>query len=369
MTSAAQSAHDLTALAKSRTLADRERLILGIVNLCAQSEPSVLTPQVQALLDPIFLSLINNAERDVRFRLVEKLATADWPPPKLVNLLARDEIEIARPIIASSPVLSESDLVRLLIEATVDHQIEVARRPCVGPAVIEAILGQAEPQVLTALASNDTADIPPDAMRHLVEASRQITGMRSPLARHPRLTIEMAQQLYVWVGDVLRSAIVSRFRVDAEALDAAIAAAVKEAQATSGGTELPNQAPIGSDQEQMERRLVAKLFAAGELRPSYLLRALRDRQLTLFEAALASLGGYSRQAVHMAANAERPEMLALACAGVGVDRGVFGAIVGLVRELNHGRPGGDAESVRRAYDGIRADHSDLTAIAFRKAAG
>jgi len=363
--SAAQTAIDLTALAQSRAIADRERLILAIVDLCAQSEPDVHTPRVQALLDPIFLNLVTDAERQIRLRLARKLAPFDWPPPRLINLLARDEIEIARPIIAASPVLSQADLARLLTEADIEHQIEVARRPYVGREVVETILDQAEPEALTALAGNDTADIEPGAMRQLVEASRRIAGMRSPLVRHPRLTTEMAERLYVWVGQLLRSAIVTRFRVDAQALDAAIAEAVKEAHSASESAGL--DAPPDTEQEQMERRLIAKLHAAGQLRTSYLLRALREARLPLFEAALTTLGDYSPDAVRMAVNADRPEMLALACAGVGVDRVVFTTILGLVRGLNRGRPAGDATRARKAFDGYGSDHSGLAQLAFRKA--
>lgn len=363
--SAAQTAHDLAALAQSRALADRERLILAIVDLCARSEPDVRTPQVQALLDPIFLNLIQDAEHQIRLRLAEKLAPADWSPPRLINLLARDQIDIARPVIAASPVLAESDLIRLLAETPIEHRIEIARRPYVGPSVVETILSGAEPEVLTALAGNDTAELSAEAMQRLVEASRRIAGMRSPLVRHPRLTTEMAQQLYAWVGQLLRSAIVTRFRVDSRALDAALAEAVREAAESRA---MAPHAPIDLEQEQMERRLIAKLHQAGQLRASYLLRALREQRLSLFETALATLGGYTPEAVHLAVNAERPEMLALACAGVGVDRVVFGTILALVRELNRGRPSGDAERARKAFNGHGADHSGLAALAFRKAA-
>jgi len=364
--SAAQTANDLTALAQSRAIADRERLILAIVDLCAQSEPDVRTPQVQALLDPIFLNLITDAEHQIRLRLAHKLAPVDWAPPKLINLLARDEIEIARPIIAASPVLSQTDLTRLLSEMGIEHQIEVARRPYVGREAVATILSQAQPEALTALAGNDTADVAPEAMQRLVEASRRIAGMRSPLVRHPRLTTEMAEQLYAWVGQLLRSAIVTRFRVDAQALDAAIAEAVREAHSASegGGLEV---APVDVEQEQMERRLIAKLHSAGQLRTSYLLLALREQRLSLFETALATLGDYAPEAVRMAVCAERPEMLALACAGVGVDRVVFTTILGLVRELNRGRPAGDATRARKAFDGYGSDHSGLARLAFRKA--
>jgi uncharacterized protein (DUF2336 family) len=364
MMSAASTVDDLTTLAKSRSRDDRERLMLAIVDLCSQADPSVRTPQTQALLDSIFQSLICRAEHDIRRLLAEKLAVADWPPPALVRMLASDEIEIARPIIAASPALSDTDLVRLLVEATIDHQIEVARRPCVGPAVVETILSQAEPAVLTALAGNDTANISPEAMSQLVEASRQIAGMRSPLARHPRLTTEMAQRLYVWVGESLRSAIVTRYRVDAEALDKAIAEAVSEAHA--GGA--PRPLPPDTEQARMEARLIAKLHDAGQLRPSYLLRALREKRLSLFEVTLATLGGYTPHAVRQAVNAERPEMLAMACAGVGIDRGAFATILGLVRDLNDGRPSGDTAPARKAFDRFGAGQPSVAATAFRKAA-
>jgi hypothetical protein len=174
----------------------------------------------------------------------------------------------------------------------------------------------------------------------------------------------MAEQLYGWVGQVLRSAIVSRFRVDAKALDAALADAVREAWRGDP----TSFAPVDIEQEQMERRLIAKLHAAGQLRTSYLLRALRERRLSLFETALTTLGDYPPTAVRTAINAEQPDLLALACAGVGVDRVVFGTILGLVRELNRGRPPGDTDRVRHAFDGQGPNFAGQAALAFRKAA-
>jgi uncharacterized protein (DUF2336 family) len=54
----------------------------------------------------------------------------------------------------------DHDLIRLLVEATLEHQIEIARRPQPGRRVVEAIMRQPrEPAVLTALASNDTAEV------------------------------------------------------------------------------------------------------------------------------------------------------------------------------------------------------------------
>jgi uncharacterized protein (DUF2336 family) len=253
------------------------------------------------------------------------------------------------------------------VEATIEHQIEVAKRPHLAAAVVEAILQQEEPAVLTALACNDTAHIDLTGLERLIETSRRIAALRSPLARHPGLNSQLAQRLYLWVGQSLRSAIVSRFQIDAAALDAAIAASIRDAH--SGHKPSPHVVwERDGEREIMEKRLVEKLFAAGQLRPGYLLRALRERRLSLFETALARLGGFDVAEVRKAMNSdEQPELLALACAAVGIDQSVFPTLLQLVRSVNDGRPGGGLEGGRRALSAFGPFDPAISANAFRKA--
>ena len=363
--SVAVQGHELIRLAMSRDIGDRERLLLGVTDLCDRS-PDSRRPEVQNLLDNVFMALVVEAERDIRKALAERLAGAEWAPKALINVLALDEIDIARPIIARSPLLQDQDLIRLLIEATIEHQIEVARRPGLSTRVVDAVIDRAEPAVLTALVGNPTAQISEGGMRRLVESSRRIAALRSPLARHPKLTRVLAEQLYAWVGQALRSAIADRFRIDGAALDQAIGDAVKAAQG-QGAEERQVLLRRDGEREEMERRLIAKLEAAGQLRPGYLIRALKERKLSLFENALAVLGGFSVHDVRTALEATSPEPLALACASVGIDRVVFPTLLSLVRELNGGRPYGvDANrAVLQAFGGAGGDAAEQ----FRRSVG
>lgn len=361
---------EIIALARSRAPADRERLMLAIVELCDAGEGAdALMNQapVQALLNSIFMSLVVEAERDIRLRLAGKLADAVWAPTALINVLALDDIEIARPIIASSPVLQDQDLVRLLVEATIEHQIEVARRPNIGQPVVAAILQQNEPAVLTALAGNHTARVTAADMATLVKASDRIAALRTPLSRHPALTENLARQLYIWVGQSIREALVDRFELDAASLDAALAESVGEAHGGEGLPEADVAWTRDGEREEMERRLIAKLDVAGQLRPGYLLRALREQKLSLFVGGLATLGRFEIGQVRRAVDSDRPELLALACAAVGIDRSVFPTILDLVRELNAGRPGGGQEGARRASGAFGPFGADIAATAFREA--
>ena len=117
----------------------------------------------------------------------------------------------------------------------------------------------------------------------------------------------------------------------------------------------------------MERRLVAKLEAAGQLRPGHLLRALKEGRLTLFLTALATLGRFDRNHVLRAVNSDRPELLALACAAVGIDRSVFPTILEMVRDLNGGLPGGGQEGARRAGGAFGPFEAHIAGAAFRRA--
>ena len=350
-------AEPLLALARSRDPSDREQLLSRLVELC-ESRPGELAPGAAREVEAVFLALVGEAERDIRARLAERIARADWPPPRLVELLANDDIEVARPVIAASPLLKDEALIRLITEATLAHRIEVAQRPRISEAVVRAAIAGDEPAVLTALAGNKTAEITPPCMARLVARAESVAALGAPLAAHPRMNAELAQSLYLWVGQALRAAIIARFDVDVTALDAAIAASLSETRLR------PNrQGPTAG-----EIRLIEKLADAGQLKPGYLLRVLKEHHLGRFEAALAKLGGFRLEDLHRAViHPGRPELMALACAAVGIDRGAFPTILEMVRQCTDGLPGGGAEGARRGIAAFGPFAPDIAASAFRQA--
>nr|WP_221230513.1 DUF2336 domain-containing protein [Brevundimonas variabilis] len=299
--------------------------------------------EASPILTEVFMTLARQAERDIRKSLSESLATATWAPVALVHMLALDEIEIARPLIANSPLLKDADLIRILIEATIEHQIEVARRPTLSSTVSDAIIDRGEPATLTALASNRTADISEDGLHRLVDHARRIAALRAPLTRHPRLNDALASELYAWVGQALRQAISERFRVD----EAFMQRAVNEATAAAhpAGTTAASVVDDGySEREKMERRLIDKLQGAGQLRPGFLVRAIREKKLSLFENGMAALIGVPVTTIRTAVAAANPDSLFLACTAAGIDRAVFPAVLEEIRKLTGGSPGHTAEA-------------------------
>lgn len=327
----AQLAQALTELAKLRSPEDREQLLGALISLI--ESPTVggalKRDQILTLVDDILMPLVMQADPATRARLSARLAAKDWIPVALVVGLSKDDVAIAQPIIAASPLLSDDDLLDILAGTTLDHHIAVASRSSITDTVIKAIMEQADPLVLTALASHyDVTPSRPDLF-NLVQASRQFVSLRAPLTRHPRLTAPMAQMMLAWVGTSLQSSLIHRFHLSGKAQS------------------------IASDQSEMDQRLADKLMASGNLHPSAVLRALREDQPSLFMAALARLSDLDLGAVRRMVEAPTPDLLALACLAIGLDRCTFSPLLVHVRRLWGDRPGGDGRhAANRAFDNL-----------------
>lgn len=322
--------NQLLDLARKRSPDDQHRLLMGVAGLYESAADHGGAPE--ALAD-IFVALTRAAEREIRQVLAQRLATVEWAPAALVRMLAADEIDIARPVIAASPLLLDDDLLQLLADCSIEHQIQVALRPDLGAAVARAIVAGADPAVMTALATNRSARIESAVFADLVDRSRQLAALRAPLTRHPSLDEDLALRLYQWVGEALRQAISDRFPLD----PARLAKAAREATHQAAAVEWGAIAALPAA-EDPDARLVAKLHAAGQLRPAYLIRALREEKLGVFAHGLATLGRFEAAQVRRALAGDTARPLFLACIAAGLDRAAFPALLTEIRKLNKGFP-------------------------------
>ncbi len=318
----------------------RDRLLAGMAELCAAS-PRAREPAVRDQLGAVFLQVLGRADADTRRRFAARTAGAAWMAPALAAHLAQDaDFAVAQPVIAASPMLEEAVLAQLAEHGPAEHRAEVAGRAGLPSAVARLILAGGDPLALQALSAN--ADLPPGALDRLVEASHALPSLRAVLARRRDLTLDLARRLAGWSGGALAEELGARF-------DLATSPAPSEADP--------------EEEAQSDARLLHKLRAAGQLRPGYLLRTLRDGRLRLFGGALSLLAGFGPGEVERALNSDRPDLLALACAAAGLDRSVFPTLLELVRSLNGGAPrGGGDEALAGAL--LVADRA-AAADAFR----
>src|SRR6185295_14607568 len=127
-----------------------------------------------------------------------------------------------RPVLARSPILSDSDLLRVIERGTNDHHVVVAERPAIGETVSAALARSDCEAVLIALLRNETAKISHATFDHLVNRARDLISLQEPLVGRKDLPAALASRMYVWVSAALKTALVGRYPHISQSLARAI---------------------------------------------------------------------------------------------------------------------------------------------------
>ena len=96
-------------------MADKAQLVdaLGALYLVPDD---VANPRKRTLMLEILRHVIHDVEMQVRRKLALQLANKSDPPHDLILMLANDVIEVAFPILEGSPILTDEDLLAIIIE-------------------------------------------------------------------------------------------------------------------------------------------------------------------------------------------------------------------------------------------------------------
>ena len=306
-------------LARDKTVAGRRTLVATIGDLFfAQND--VLTDREKALMTEILRQLIHDVEITIRRALADRLAEQPTAPRDLVRALANDAIEVAHPLLVNSLVLQDLELVEIIRNRTLEHQLAIAIRKSLSEHVCEALVETDNIDVIKTLLENHQAQISTKTMEYLVEQSQRVDTYQNPLLRRPDLDPELAKRMYWWVTAALRAYILEHFDIDPNELDDTMEHAVQE---LTGGA-------AGAQTKAVE--LAARLAEQGQISPTLILQTLRDGEVALFAALFARFTGIRLQLVHRMLFEPGGEGLCIACRAAGIDKSTFASIYVLTRK-------------------------------------
>lgn len=306
----------LKALAQNSARLARSALFDRVATLLFEGEGE-LSPEVQRLIDQILTDLIDQVEGDVRRRVSARLATLKTAPHALTMLLASDAIEIARPILHHSPVLTDRDLIELVQAKTTEHREAIARRAKIPAEVSAALAAKKEPKVVEALLTNLGAVIPRAVFGDLVALSEAVESIRKPLVARRDMPKDLAHRMFWFVSAALRQTILERFAIDAKELDSLFADVLVEHQ------EQLSARPAAHRMTGEVNALLAKVKAGDVAGFTTLLAQTIGIGVQLAEKIVADVGG---------------EALAIACKALGADRSQFTTIFLQLDYMRLGRP-------------------------------
>jgi uncharacterized protein (DUF2336 family) len=314
-------------LARDKSVASRTRLVETVSDLFFGTKKT-LSDRERALMIEILRRLIHDVEMAVRKALAERLSVEPDAPSDLIVALANDEIDVAHPILVKSNVLQDPELIEIIHQRTMEHQLAVAVRQRLSPVVSDALVATGNADVIRTLLENHGAEINQATLGYLVEQSKRVDSYQNPLVMRPDLSAELAKRMYWWVSAALRKHIVAHFAIDPLELDQRVEEIVTDLIGQNAG----GQPALARRSEELAKKVAER----GTISPQLLVQTLRQGEVALFEALLAEMSKLRRALVRRIVFEPGGQGLAVIARAIGIAKPDFASIFLLSRSA---RPG------------------------------
>ena len=147
---------------------ETEQLFRNMASLFSITSDRCDDQQV-AQYDAVLCQLAELVESEARAHVAKILSPLDRAPGGVVAKLAHDDIEVARPLLEFSKVLSDDDLIDIVSSASEEHRVAIASRSAVGERVGDAIAEHGGKESVGRLVKNENSALGTFALNKIVE--------------------------------------------------------------------------------------------------------------------------------------------------------------------------------------------------------
>ena len=157
----------------------------------------------RTLAEAVLDLLARDTEKKVRQALAEASGASASLPHGIALRLARDEIEVARPILTYSPVLTDEDLAEIARTRQAEYALAVASRERLSEGLCDVLAETNESEVVTALAGNAGAQLSVATLRRIAQDYWDNRAIQDLLVQRPAAAYERDDQRVAETGDRL----------------------------------------------------------------------------------------------------------------------------------------------------------------------
>ena len=259
---------------------------VAAAKICLCADRAQLSDEERRHAEAILRLMAEDAAVQVRQALAQALKASPRLPRDVARALARDVESVSLPILQQSPVLTDHDLVELLLSVPASKQVAIASRDRLGPTVTNVLAQRGAPEAVERALANDNAEFSTAGLEVVLTRFGDQASITEQMARRRRLPVRIAEQLIALVSGEVFDYLVNHHELPPQlAID--LASGARE-RAT---LDLVEQAARQSDLAMFANPLNLN----GRLTPSFLMRTVCLGHIDFVEHALAELAQLPHQ--------------------------------------------------------------------------
>ncbi|MBM3574068.1 MAG: DUF2336 domain-containing protein [Alphaproteobacteria bacterium] len=347
-------------LARDKSPEGRRAFARSVSELFLERFPS-LSKREQELMFDILHRLIHEIEMSLRQSISARLAENAHLPRSLAKILASDQVEVAYPILSLSPALLDEDLIEIIRDRSVEHQLAIAGRKTLNEAVSDALVEEGVESVIINLLLNKNARISERTLAYLAEESRRVTQLQEPVLRREELDPKIAERMFAWVSTALRQYIIDTYPIPKAQVDAILEKAVLEQLA---------EMDKGKGARRSAAALVDELRKQDQVTPELMLKALVEGETRLFMALFGRQTRLDERIVTRMLSEPTGRGLAVACKAMRLGKAFFITLFAITRKAAGLLPmGPEIRAALQLFDRLADDAAKRVMARWRRKAG
>lgn len=307
-------------LALKNTPEGKENLANEIIRfyLGDSDNPDFLSNVEKDLLLDIVLRLFENAKKQIRMQLSDKLAREISVPKELILKLANDEIDVADPVLTQSSLLHDSDLKHIANTKGPKYQYSIAGREEISEGLAESLIEAGDTEAVKRLLNNKGAKISETGMEKAALLSQEHASLQESFLKRPEINNNLAAKIYYFASEALKTSIKNQYQIDEAVLNQALTSSIENLTLFSH-----SDAPISDKQKDIAKRL----YETGTLTTTVLITILKRGYINLFKYLLELMSKLTDKSIQKMIYKYKLGTFALLCKGLGFKHKDFATII------------------------------------------
>jgi uncharacterized protein (DUF2336 family) len=345
MTTQASLIDDLERALAAGSNAQRIEMLSRITDLFMAGATRYSVEQVD-LFDEVIAKLATAIEAKARAKLSIRLADVPTAPTGVVRMLAfDDDIDVARPVLANSERLNDSDLMANASSKSQHHLAAISERRALSEAVTDVLVSRGDRNVVHTVAKNAGARFSDAGFRMLVKRSSSDDALAMQVGTRRDLPRQHFLRLLEQASATVRT------RLAAENPDAA--AAVEGVLSEVVGGIRSETRKVSSHYAEAAKE-VEKLKQNGRLGEAEVYKFARENRFEEAAVALSMMCGVELDAVERALH-DRGHEIALILAKLAGFSSTTAKAILLLKTADRGISAQDLDNALRTYEKLQPD--------------